>query len=479
MLTTKTKPVTTNSSTSGTGSISNISKWKDLPYRLCTICIGIPILWNYIWCHDTIRVISFYVIHTLCTFEYIYSITTSDSTPATTRTPTTTTASSLLNSHNNNIKTHHYNPHQYHWHCHLYMILSFLLLYIPILYFVPLFIITMAMVTIITMTMLLLQQQQQQQSSETTTITTEPPITTTAITNMSTTNNNKNVTTSPMIKHYIYIMIIWFHGLLFITIPFRSWIAVTTTTATAATTIAAIAITTTSNNTVSVSGFQPTISLLFTVWNCDTGALVFGRFFGQRYQPSLSPPNNNNNNNNNNDSSSSSIRSSANNSTRRILQKIRKCLYLISPSKSLEGLLGGILCGTITYAYLLPIFWYYIPQYVSMGSTNMNNDVYCDTTTMTTTTTTTATTVMTNIGIGLLLSIGAIVGDVLESIIKRYHHCKDSGSLLPGHGGIYDRFDSNLISVVLYHYCILSLSSSNSDNNNNNQCSSIIANRGY
>jgi phosphatidate cytidylyltransferase len=66
------------------------------------------------------------------------------------------------------------------------------------------------------------------------------------------------------------------------------------------------------------------------------------------------------------------------------------------------------------------------------------------------------------------------MGDMVESLIKRYHHCKDSGSVLPGHGGIYDRFDSSLLSIVLYHYCILSKDSGNS----RNQCS-IAMTRGY
>jgi CDP-diglyceride synthetase len=44
----------------------------------------------------------------------------------------------------------------------------------------------------------------------------------------------------------------------------------------------------------------------------------------------------------------------------------------------------------------------------------------------------------------LLLVFGSQVGDIAESYLKRYHDCKDSGGLLPGHGGIYDRLDATL-----------------------------------
>jgi CDP-diglyceride synthetase len=41
----------------------------------------------------------------------------------------------------------------------------------------------------------------------------------------------------------------------------------------------------------------------------------------------------------------------------------------------------------------------------------------------------------------LTVSIASIVGDLVESLLKRASHKKDSGSILPGHGGFLDRFD--------------------------------------
>jgi phosphatidate cytidylyltransferase len=55
------------------------------------------------------------------------------------------------------------------------------------------------------------------------------------------------------------------------------------------------------------------------------------------------------------------------------------------------------------------------------------------------------------LSVGWLLAIwvGGIVGDLLESMLKRQHSVKDAGSWLPGFGGLLDRIDSLLIAVPL------------------------------
>ena len=51
------------------------------------------------------------------------------------------------------------------------------------------------------------------------------------------------------------------------------------------------------------------------------------------------------------------------------------------------------------------------------------------------------------ITIGLIIIIGGTFGDLIESLLKRSIEIKDSGSILPGHGGLLDRFDGLFISA--------------------------------
>ncbi|MFD1430960.1 phosphatidate cytidylyltransferase [Lacticaseibacillus mingshuiensis] len=92
----------------------------------------------------------------------------------------------------------------------------------------------------------------------------------------------------------------------------------------------------------------------------------------------------------------------------------------ISPNKTWEGSIGGNVVALIFAAIYLQFF----PQMYSFWPM---------------------------MGIALVLSVFGQLGDLIESALKRYYGVKDSGKILPGHGGILDRFDSLLLVLPLVH----------------------------
>ncbi len=104
------------------------------------------------------------------------------------------------------------------------------------------------------------------------------------------------------------------------------------------------------------------------------------------------------------------------------LGKTKLCPH-ISPGKTIVGFNGGIVCGTLGGMLLSAIFFPEI-SLVKMA--------IC----------------------GALLSALGVVGDLTESIIKRSTHTKDSGKLLPGHGGFLDRSDSMLFCAPTFYYIL-------------------------
>lgn len=91
----------------------------------------------------------------------------------------------------------------------------------------------------------------------------------------------------------------------------------------------------------------------------------------------------------------------------------------ISPKKTLEGAIGGFLGGVI--AVVLVTLLLGIPD-ISMPLA---------------------------IGVGALLAAVGICGDLMESFIKRSAGVKDSGTLIPGHGGVFDRVDALLPTFLV------------------------------
>ena len=108
----------------------------------------------------------------------------------------------------------------------------------------------------------------------------------------------------------------------------------------------------------------------------------------------------------------------------RILGK-HKLYKSLSPNKTWEGAVGGLLCSFIVafiFIKVLPIY--------------RINSCF--------------------IILVFFLSVFSQAGDLVESMIKRYHGVKDSGKVLPGHGGMLDRIDGLLFSIpVLYLFLLL------------------------
>lgn len=127
---------------------------------------------------------------------------------------------------------------------------------------------------------------------------------------------------------------------------------------------------------------------LFIVWSTDIGAYMIGRKLGRH---KLAPK--------------------------------------VSPNKTIEGAVGGIVCAvvvTLLYMWKFGDYFPYSPVVMVI--------------------------------LAIFFSIAGQLGDLVESAYKRYFGVKDSGKILPGHGGILDRFDSLLfVFPVMYLFGIFTL----------------------
>ncbi|MGM9581638.1 MAG: phosphatidate cytidylyltransferase [Anaerovibrio sp.] len=93
----------------------------------------------------------------------------------------------------------------------------------------------------------------------------------------------------------------------------------------------------------------------------------------------------------------------------------------ISPGKTVEGFVGGLIGTTASVAGLGVLFGFDVQVMAVLG---------------------------------LCICIIATLGDLVESVMKRYTGIKDSGNVIPGHGGIWDRFDSVIYTVPFVYYFV-------------------------
>lgn len=92
---------------------------------------------------------------------------------------------------------------------------------------------------------------------------------------------------------------------------------------------------------------------------------------------------------------------------------------IISPNKTIEGAIGGTFCAvasSLVVGYIIKLAWY-----------------HC-------------------LIVGIIIALFSQIGDLAESLIKRDAGVKDSGNLLPGHGGFLDRTDSYALTIPVTFY---------------------------
>jgi phosphatidate cytidylyltransferase len=99
----------------------------------------------------------------------------------------------------------------------------------------------------------------------------------------------------------------------------------------------------------------------------------------------------------------------------------RPLIPVVSPKKTVEGLMGGLACAALTGAVAVSLFKMDISWAVGLL-------------------------------IGLAIGIVGVIGDLAESVLKREAGVKDSGTLIPGHGGMLDRLDALLFTFTVGWY---------------------------
>jgi len=101
----------------------------------------------------------------------------------------------------------------------------------------------------------------------------------------------------------------------------------------------------------------------------------------------------------------------------------RTQLTSISPKKTVEGAAGGLACSTaVALGFWRALAWPASPALAA--------------------------------ALGVLVFVASLFGDLIESVMKRDAGLKDAGDLIPGHGGLLDRFDSYIFTGAIVYFVL-------------------------
>jgi phosphatidate cytidylyltransferase len=106
----------------------------------------------------------------------------------------------------------------------------------------------------------------------------------------------------------------------------------------------------------------------------------------------------------------------------------RKLIPSVSPGKTVEGGLAGLACAVLVGGIM---GWFFLDFHSQNGLS-----------------------ALLGAGLGLVMGVGAQLGDLAESVMKREAGVKDSGDFFPGHGGMLDRFDALFFTVPMAFFLV-------------------------
>lgn len=112
----------------------------------------------------------------------------------------------------------------------------------------------------------------------------------------------------------------------------------------------------------------------------------------------------------------------------------------VSPGKSWEGTIGGAIVVLLVAALIAWVDQNLLLQTLGVQETGLSTAEW--------------------LGLGVVVVVFGTLGDLVESLFKRTLKVKDSGNILPGHGGMLDRFDSSLMAIpaaVVYIYTLTTI----------------------